>query len=166
MFSYQWLISRLHMVAIFIFWLCFLGQKWGQKLTKSEIICVNLWSFLCFWQSFGGMGSPASLFQHMWKLDNLLTFSYDCGSFDHFQKLFLVNVWSFFCWPCYCQYLNNCLELLHENAKLLKSIFPWRAQHSDNILFFIFFNQIIIFNNTIIGNILPNMCLILLNWSN
>ena len=103
LFLHQCLISRLYMVLIFIFLIImFLGKNWGQKLTKSEIICVNLWSFLCFWKSFGGMGSPASLFQHMWKLDNLLTLSYDCGSFDHFQKLFLVNFWSFFCWPCYC----------------------------------------------------------------
>ena len=47
-------------------------------------------------KTFGVMGSPAPLFQHMWKLDHFLTFSSDCASFDHFQKLLLFNFWSFF----------------------------------------------------------------------
>ena len=109
----------------------FLGKNWGQKLTKSEIICVNLWSFLCFWRKFfGEMGSPAPLMQHMWNLDNFLTFSYDCTSFDCFQKKFFVNFWSFFYWPC--QYLNHYLEMLCENAKLLKSDLSLKNQLANN----------------------------------
>ena len=37
---------------------------------------------------FSGMSSPVPLFQNMWKWNHFLTFSYDCASFDHFQKIF------------------------------------------------------------------------------
>ena len=106
----------------------------------------------------GGMGSPAPLFQHMWKLDNFLTFSYDSASFDHFQILFHVNFWSFFCWPCYFQYLIHCLELLGENAKLLKSGLSLKSmaqwQHS---VFSFSSTKWSVFNDTMICNILPKM---------
>ena len=114
---------------------------------------------------FGVMGSPVPLFQNMWKLDHFLIFIYDCASFDHFQKLFCVIFWSFFCWPCYFYYINHCLELFHENAKLLKFDISLKSMEQwQYSVFFTFFNQVIIyFNDTMICNILPNMCLILLN---
>ena len=112
----------------------------GTKLrSKINIIRSNLCWFviiLVFLKKiFGGMGSPAPLFQHMWKLGNFFTFSSDCASFDHFKNYFLlifdhvfvghviVNIW-ITVWSC-CMKMPNCYNL----------IFPQRAGHSDNIVF-------------------------------
>ena len=51
LFLHQCLISRIYLVAILLFDYV-LRQKWDQKLTKPEIFCANLWSFLCFWRKF------------------------------------------------------------------------------------------------------------------
>ena len=128
-----------------------MGQNWGQKLTKSERFFLKFVIILVFLKKIlGGMGSPAPLFQHMWKLDNFLTFSYDSASFDHFQMLF--------CWSCYFQYLIHCLELLGENTKLLKSDLSLKStvqwQHS---VFLFSSTKWSVFNDTMICNILPKI---------
>ena len=112
---------------------------------------------------FGGMGSPAPLFQHMWKLDYFWTFSYDCTSFDYSQKLCLLIFDYFFvghvivnigvvAWKCQIVKIWSFLE--ERNTVTIFYFF-----------FLIFFKQLIIFNDTMIYKILSNMCLILLNLS-
>ena len=49
-FLHQCLISRLIWLQLLFF--TFLGQNWAQKLIKLKIICVNLWSLMCFWGIF------------------------------------------------------------------------------------------------------------------
>ena len=112
---------------------------------------------------FGGMGSPAPLFQHMWKLDYFWTFSYDCTSFDYSQNLCLLIFDYFFvghvivnigvvAWKCQIVKIWSFLE--ERNTVTIFYFF-----------FLIFFKQLIIFNDTMIYKILSNMCLILLNLS-
>ena len=103
---------------------------------------------------FAGMGSPAPLFQHVWKFDHFLTLNYDYASFNHFQKLFCVNFW---------------LAMLLLIFKSLFGVVVWKCQivkiwsfleeHGTVTVFcfFICFNQMIIFNDTTICIILPNM---------
>ena len=53
LFLHQCLISRLYFdFNFYCLNIIILGQNWGQKLTKSEMNCVNLWPFLCFWRRF------------------------------------------------------------------------------------------------------------------
>ena len=86
---------------------------------------------------FGGMGFPAYLSQHVWKLDHFSTFSYDCSNFDHFQKIFLVK------------FLIIFLAMLLLIFKSLFEIVAWKCQivkiwsfleEQDVVTLFCFFN--------------------------
>ena len=105
------------------------------------------------------MGSSAPIFQHMWKLDNLvmtvplliISKNYFLFIFDHFLLIMLLLIF------------KSLLRVVAWKCQIVKMWSFLQEQGAVKILFFfIFFNQMIILTNDImICNILPNMCLIL-----
>ena len=90
---------------------------------------------LKFWENvFGGMGSPAPLFQHMWKLDYFWTFSYDCTSFDYSQKLCLL-IFDYF----FVGHVIVNIGLVAWKCQIVK-IWSFLEERNTVTIFYFFFN--------------------------